>query len=140
MIAQSLSENAFHHPGSGVAPSGSRKPKSQMSGKSSKVAELLLPVSVNTSGGRPSPGILITGISSSAKQLSSPVSAGCTHTFGSQSGLTERVSGGNTAGVAYETVSHLTGVEQLDLLDDEHALVIARNDDGVASLQSVALP
>ena len=63
-----------------------------------------------------------------------------THTFGSQSGLTERVSGGNTAGVAYETVSHLTGVEQLDLLDDEHALVIARNDDGVANLQSVALP
>ena len=63
-----------------------------------------------------------------------------TNTFGSQAGLTGRVSGGNTAGVAYETVSHMIGVEQLDLLDDEHALIIARNDAGVASLQSVALP
>ena len=62
-----------------------------------------------------------------------------TNTFGSQAGLTGRVSGGNTAGVAYETVSHMIGVEQLDLLDDEHALIIARNDAGVASLQSVAL-
>ena len=63
-----------------------------------------------------------------------------TDTFGSQAGLSDPVSGGGTAGVAYETVSQMTGVEQLDLLDDQHAIVIARNDSGVANLEAVALP
>ena len=63
-----------------------------------------------------------------------------TETFDSQSGLTEPVAGGNTAGVAYETISQMTGVEQLDLLDESHALVIARNDAGTANLEAVALP
>ena len=57
-----------------------------------------------------------------------------------KSTVTEPVGGGGTAGAAYETVSQMTGVEQLDLLDDEHALVIARNDAGVANLEAVALP
>ncbi len=60
--------------------------------------------------------------------------------FGKQAGLTDPVPDGNKAGVAYETVLQMTGVEQLDLLDDQHAIVIARNDAGVASLQAVALP
>ena len=60
--------------------------------------------------------------------------------FGSAPGLTEPVPGSGTAGVAYETVSQMTGVEQLDLLDGQHAVVIARNDAGVASLEAVALP
>ncbi len=63
-----------------------------------------------------------------------------TEGFGDQPGLTEAVSGGGKAGIAYETVSQMTGVEQLDLLDDTHALVIARNDAGVANLEKVALP
>ena len=63
-----------------------------------------------------------------------------TGTFGSQAGLTAPVNGGGQAGVAYETVSQLTGVEQLDLLDETHAIVIARNDEGVANLEAVALP
>ena len=63
-----------------------------------------------------------------------------TGTFGSQAGLTAPVGGGGKAGVAYETVSQLTGVEQLDLLDEAHAIVIARNDEGVANLEAVALP
>ena len=60
--------------------------------------------------------------------------------FGKQTGLTDPVPDGNQAGVAYETVLQMTGVEQLDLLDEQHAIVIARNDAGVASLQAVALP
>lgn len=60
--------------------------------------------------------------------------------FESQIGLTERVVDGNHAGVAYETVSQMTGVEQLDMLDDQHVIVIARNNSGVANLQSVELP
>ena len=63
-----------------------------------------------------------------------------TEDFGSQPGLTEPVHGGNKAGIAYETVSQITGVEQLALLDDQHAIVIARNDAGVANLEAVALP
>ena len=61
-----------------------------------------------------------------------------TETFGSQSGLTEQV--GDKAGVAYETISQMKGVEQLDLLDESRALVITRNDAGMANLEAVALP
>ena len=60
--------------------------------------------------------------------------------FESQIGLTERVVDGNHAGVAYETVSQMTGVEQLDMLDNQHVIVIARNNSGVANLKSVELP
>ncbi len=62
-----------------------------------------------------------------------------TEGFGASS-VTEPVGGGGTAGAAYETVSQLAGVEQLDLLDDGHAIVIARDDAGVANLEAVALP
>ena len=47
---------------------------------------------------------------------------------------------GNTAGVGYETIAQMTGVEQLDRLDDQRALLIARDDSGVANLEAVALP
>ena len=63
-----------------------------------------------------------------------------TEEFGSQSGLTDPVRGGNKAGIGYETIAQMTGVEQLDLLDDQHVMVIARNDAGLASLEAVALP
>ena len=63
-----------------------------------------------------------------------------TEGFDTQPGLTEPVGGGGTAGVGYETIAHMKGVEQLDLLDAEHAIVIARNDAGVANLEAVALP
>ena len=62
-----------------------------------------------------------------------------TEGFGASS-VTDSVGGGGTAGAAYETVSQMTGVEQLDLLDDMHAIVIARDDAGVANLEAVALP
>ena len=41
-----------------------------------------------------------------------------TEGFGDMPGLAEPVPDGNKAGVAYETVAQMTGVEQLDLLDD----------------------
>ena len=62
-----------------------------------------------------------------------------TEGFGASS-VTDPVGGGGTAGAAYETVSQMTGVEQLDLLDDLHAIVIARDDAGVAHLEAVELP
>ena len=60
--------------------------------------------------------------------------------FGHQAGLTEPVPDGNQAGVSYETIAQMTGVEQLDLLDDQHVIVIARNDAGQLNLEAVALP
>ena len=63
-----------------------------------------------------------------------------TENFGSQAGLTDPVPDGNKAGISYETIAQMTGVEQLDLLDDQHVMVIARNDTGQASLKAVALP
>ncbi len=63
-----------------------------------------------------------------------------TSDFDSQPGLTEPVGGGSTAGVAFETIEQLTGIEQLDLLDDEHMVVIARNDAGLANLEALSLP
>ena len=63
-----------------------------------------------------------------------------TEHFGHQAGLTEPVTGGNKAGVSYETIANMTGVEQLDLLDDQHVIVLARNDAGQLNLEAVMLP
>ncbi len=60
--------------------------------------------------------------------------------FDTQPGLTEPVGGGDTAGVTFETIRHLTGVEQLDVLDDKRMVVITRNDSGQADLEALALP
>ncbi len=54
-------------------------------------------------------------------------------------GLTSRVERGATAGLSYETVTGLDGIEQLDRLDATRALVVRRRDGGLF-LESVALP
>ena len=46
----------------------------------------------------------------------------------------------NTAGVGYQTIASMKGVQQLDLLDSTHSLVIARSDAGVLDLQALPLP
>jgi hypothetical protein len=45
-----------------------------------------------------------------------------------------------TAGVPFETVGSMTGIEQLDMLDAGRSLVRARAQDGARSLAAVALP
>jgi len=54
-------------------------------------------------------------------------------------GLTTPVSGGGTAGQPYDTIGSLTGVEQLDKLNDEYAVVLIK-DGSLLNLKSVALP
>jgi hypothetical protein len=44
------------------------------------------------------------------------------------------------AGLGYETLSELTGVEQLDKLDDAHALILARAESGALDIKTIALP
>ena len=46
-----------------------------------------------------------------------------TEGFGDAEGLAVYVPDGDAAGVAYQTVSQLTGVEQVDLLDQKRAIV-----------------
>ncbi len=62
-----------------------------------------------------------------------------TATFGSETPITAPVPNG-TAGVKYETIASMTGIEQLDLLDATRTIVIAKGADGVRNLQIVILP
>ena len=55
-------------------------------------------------------------------------------------GITEPVSGGNTAGQPYETIENLKGVVQLDRLNDKHAVVLVQQENGSQDLQTIALP
>jgi hypothetical protein len=56
-----------------------------------------------------------------------------------QPGITEPVRGGGTAGLGYETLADLKGVEQLDKVGEKHALLLVRAGDS-ATLQTIALP
>ena len=57
--------------------------------------------------------------------------------FGTAPALTEKVAG--TAGVKYDTIATMTGIEQLDLLDATHSIVIAKTAAG-RDLTAVILP
>lgn len=54
--------------------------------------------------------------------------------------ITKPVTGGGTAGLTYETIKDLKGIEQMDKLDKENALVLIRTESKSLNLQSVALP
>ena len=54
-------------------------------------------------------------------------------------GLTERVSGGGTAGQTYETIEDLQGVLQMAKLNYSHVAVLIEKD-GQQHLKTVALP
>ncbi len=53
-------------------------------------------------------------------------------------GIEKRVSG--TAGQSYETVPGLKGVVQLDRLNDDHAIVLIKTEDGALNLKTIDLP
>jgi hypothetical protein len=54
-------------------------------------------------------------------------------------GITNPVTGGNTAGLTYEKIEPLKGVVQMDRLDKENAVVLVQTPAGT-NLQTVALP
>jgi len=62
-----------------------------------------------------------------------------TATFASATHIGAPVPDG-TAGVPFETIGSMTGIEQLDVLDADRSLVIARGSDGTRTLSAVALP
>ncbi|HTE45852.1 MAG TPA: hypothetical protein VK636_11450 [Gemmatimonadaceae bacterium] len=61
-----------------------------------------------------------------------------TKDFATQAGITTPIQG--TAGIAYETIKAMTGIQQLDLLDADHSIVVAKGSAGGLNLQTVALP
>lgn len=54
--------------------------------------------------------------------------------------ITEPVTGGGKKGVSYETIESWTGVEQLDRLDPQNAIVLRKAESGSLDLQSMPLP
>jgi hypothetical protein len=60
-----------------------------------------------------------------------------TEGIGSAKGITSEVEG--VAGLSYETIAHLEGVQQLDRLDKEHALILKEAGGGL-DLTAVPLP
>jgi hypothetical protein len=55
-------------------------------------------------------------------------------------GIVARVPDGEQKGLPYETIKEWTGVDQLDRLDPQHALVLRRTESGSLNLESMALP
>jgi hypothetical protein len=62
-----------------------------------------------------------------------------TASFAAAQGITARVES-ETSGVGFEPVATMKGIEQLDLLDDTHSIVLARGDGGALNLEAVPLP
>jgi hypothetical protein len=59
--------------------------------------------------------------------------------FGNAGKIESRVAE-ETAGVPFETITSLKGVEQLDLLDDRNTIILSRSGAGALNLEIVALP
>jgi hypothetical protein len=57
--------------------------------------------------------------------------------FATASPITSRI--GGTAGIGYETIASMTGIEQMDMLDAQRSIVLARAS-GALNLQAVPLP
>lgn len=55
-------------------------------------------------------------------------------------GIVTPVPGGGKKGLPYETIEGWVGVDQLDKLDDQFALVVRRTEGGALNLESLALP
>ncbi len=55
----------------------------------------------------------------------------------SYQGITERT---DITGVPYETIDHLKGVQQLDRLDQDNALILVSTDSGSLDLKTIPLP
>jgi len=63
-----------------------------------------------------------------------------TEQLGNFKGITEKVPGGETKGVPYETLADWTEVHQLAELDGQHALVVRGTEDDGLNLEAVRLP
>jgi hypothetical protein len=59
--------------------------------------------------------------------------------FGTAGAITAKVAT-PTAGIPYEKIASLTGVEQLDLLDGQRFVMISKTQAGARNLTAVVLP
>jgi hypothetical protein len=58
--------------------------------------------------------------------------------LGKAEGITSRVP--DKAGLTYETIKDLKGVQQLDRFDKDHALVLLKTEGGGLTLDTIELP
>ena len=58
--------------------------------------------------------------------------------FGKAEPITKQIP--ETAGVPFESIGSMKGVQQLDLLDATHALLLVQSQPGTLDLQAAALP
>jgi hypothetical protein len=64
-----------------------------------------------------------------------------TENIAQQEAIKDPVRGGGKAGLPYDTITELKGVEHLDKLGDSHALLLVRTgEDKHLNLESIALP
>jgi hypothetical protein len=62
-----------------------------------------------------------------------------TQTFANAAPITTPVET-ETGGVPFETIGSMTGIQQMDKLDEQNTIVIARTSAGALNLQVVPLP
>lgn len=62
------------------------------------------------------------------------------HNIESIDKIEKRVEGGGSEGLPYETIESWKGIDQLDQLDDQHAILLVRADNGSLNLVSRPLP
>jgi len=55
-------------------------------------------------------------------------------------GIVSPITGGGTAGLKYETIAELKGIEQLDKLDKDNAVILVRAEGGALNLDTIPLP
>jgi len=55
-------------------------------------------------------------------------------------GITKPIRGGGTAGLKYETIKGVSGVQKLDAFDKDHAVVLVGDKGGRMDLKAIALP
>ena len=82
----------------------------------------------------PGKGLLFVLPVKGAKVLQAAQAAG----LAKAEGITKRIS--DKAGVTYETVATLKGVQHLDKFDDAHAILLVKTEAGALNLQTIALP
>jgi hypothetical protein len=63
-----------------------------------------------------------------------------TQEIGRANGITEPVRGGGTSGQGFDTVKELTGVVQLDKLNDSQAVIVTQAESGALALRTIDLP
>jgi hypothetical protein len=85
-------------------------------------------------------GLALLAGTASAANWTTSMTEGKKQSNPRQKSITAPEGGGATQGMKYETIDAWKDFEQLDKLDDAHALVIRHGEGGALNLESLLLP